>query len=233
MRKTSFKNFEEYLELLWVNTIAQLRSLGEFFRTTLKYYSNTQFRKVDLFLLISYLFDNPFAISKRFLKQRGEKEIHTYGETPFSTLDLIANETQVTSKDTVFELGCGRGRTCFWLNAFKGCKVVGIDYIPEFIDRANAIKNKFKLDDVEFRHQDMVNADLTGASVIYLYGTCLEDSVIEQLIENFSSLPKGTKIITVSYPLTDYTKQPLFEVMKRFPARFTWGTADVYLQIRK
>lgn len=233
MRKPSFKNFDEYLQLLWVNTAAQTRTLIEFFRTSVKYYTNRQFCKVDLFLLITYLFDNPFAISKRFLMRRGEKEIHTYGETPFSTMELITKECQIASKDTLFELGCGRGRTCFWLKAFIGCKVVGIDYIPEFIERANAVKAKFKLEGVEFRHQDMINADLTGATVIYLYGTCLDDSVIEKLLEKFKTVPAGTKIITVSYPLTDYTQQPIFEVMKRFPARFTWGTGDVYLHIKK
>ncbi len=37
-------------------------------------------------------------------------------------------------------------------------------------------------------------------------------------------------LITVSYPLTDYTEKPLFELIRSFPAKFTWGEAEVYLQ---
>jgi hypothetical protein len=38
-------------------------------------------------------------------------------------------------------------------------------------------------------------------------------------------------VITVSYPLTDYAPDA-FEVVKQFEAPFTWGTADVFLQLR-
>ncbi len=43
-------------------------------------------------------------------------------------MDVIARECGIQKEDVVFELGCGRGRTCFWLNTFIGCKVVGIGF---------------------------------------------------------------------------------------------------------
>ena len=79
----------------------------------------------------------------------------------------------------------------------------------------------------------MINTDFNGATVLYLYGTCLEEDFIKKLINRFKTLPSGTKIVTVSFSLGEFTQEPLFEVMKRFPATFTWGTADVYLQIKK
>lgn len=231
--KISSADIKEYSELMWVNTKVQMRNFLEFARVVPRYYTNATFAKIDSFMLISYLFQNPFAISKRFLQKRGDQNVYAYGETPLTTLEEIAKECKITAKDTVFELGCGRGRACFWLNTFLGCKVVGIEYIPEFIERAEAIRNKFNVNNVEFRKQDMLQADLTGATVIYLYGTCLEETEIKKLIEKMKKLPSGTKIITISYPLTDYASEPLFEVMKRFQARYPWGMADVYLQIRK
>lgn len=225
--------FNDYLSLLGLNFLVQIRNLKEFIVIVLKYYSNFSFMKADVSLMLMYLFHNPFSISKRFLMKRGEREIYAYGETPLSTLEKITKECQINSNDCVFELGCGRGRTCFWLNSFVKCKVVGIEYVPEFIERALRIKNKLKIDNVEFRLEDFTKTDYSGATVCYLYGTCLDEKTIQTLIKKFLKLPAGSKIITVSYPLTDYTDDPRFEVMKRFPGKFTWGETDIYLQTIK
>lgn len=226
-----FKEIKDYLSLLGLKLIVTKRNFVDFVKVFFSYYSHLSFAKVDISLMSAYLFKSPYSISKHFLKERGEEDVYAYGETPLTTLDYIVRECGVSDKDTVFELGCGRGRTCFWLNKFIGCKVVGIEVIPEFVECANKIKNRYRIDGVSFRNEDMAATDLNGATCIYLYGTCLEDQFIKKLIQKLSLLPAGTKIITISYPLTDYGAQ--FEVMKCFPAQFTWGRGDVYLQIKK
>ena len=187
--------------------------------------------KVDASLLMLYLYDNPFSISKRFLMKKGEEDVFTYGETPLTTLDQIAKEVSITTSDKVFELGCGRGRTCFWLSEFLGCCAVGIEHIPDFVERGDKLIKEWKLTKVQFRQEDMLKTNLEGATVIYLYGTCYEKNFIQSLIRKFQTLPKGTKIITISYPLSDFTSSGRFKVLKHFPAQFTWGAADVYYQI--
>ncbi len=223
----------EFFILLWINLLVGVKNLIEYVRVVSRYYFDFQYCKIDLTLLWIYLFDNPFSISKRFLKNRNEEDVYAYGETPLTSLDEISKQAKITKRDTVFEMGCGRGRTCFWLGHFTGAHVVGIDYVPDFIERANQVKAKFNLDKLTFRCEDMLKSDLSGATVIYLYGTKLDDETIKKLIDKFAKLPSGTKIITVSYPLTDYTNGNLFEVMNRFPVAFSWGTADAYIQYRK
>lgn len=225
-----FSRIFEWIKLLLLNLMITLYQFWEYLRVIVKYYSHGSFFKVDTYLLFSYLFDNPFKISKRFLRKKGDRDIYTYGETPLTTLDLIARRCGISAKDHVFELGCGRGRTCFWLNQLIGCRVVGIDYVPEFIDRAIKVKEKFHLEMVEFRLEDILSTDLTGATVIYLYGTCLSDELVLQLINHFMRLPKGTKIITVSYSFADYYPKGPFEVVDHFVVPFTWGRGDVYVQ---
>ncbi len=66
-------------------------------------------------------------------------------ETPLTSLEVIARECQLSVRDVVFELGCGRGRTCFWLNQFIGCAVIGIDYVPAFIEKALKVKRRFHI----------------------------------------------------------------------------------------
>jgi phospholipid N-methyltransferase len=223
--------FKEYLTLLGVNFRVALRNSVEYIRVMIHYYSCWNFCKADLALRLMYLFHNPFSISKRFLLKRGEKQIYAYGETPLTSLEIIAKVSGIGPRDTLFELGSGRGLAAFWLNSFIGCKVVGIEYVPEFVEHANRIKNRLKINGVQFRLQDMLKADLTGASVCYLYGTCLDEHAIKQLIEKFKRLPKGTKIITVSYPLSDYSSSPHFLLMKRFSVPFTWGEGDLFVQV--
>jgi SAM-dependent methyltransferase len=223
----------EFFTLLWVNFVVFIKNTIEFFKVAFRYYRSFSFLKADLALRLTYLFNNPYKISKRFLMKKGEDEIYAYGETPLTSLEMIAKECGLTSKDCVFELGCGRGRTCFWLHSFVGCSVVGIEYIPEFVERANQVKDRLAIPNVEFRLEDMAKADLSGATVCYLYGTCLDEKTINTLIRHFSRLPAGTKIITVSYPLSDYADTDAFEVMKRFTVPYTWGNADVFLQVIK
>ncbi|MGH7250074.1 MAG: methyltransferase domain-containing protein, partial [Minisyncoccia bacterium] len=145
--------------------------------------------------------------------------------------DNIVRQCEISSKDIVYELGCGRGRCCFWLNCLLKCKVVGIEYIPAFIEKANHVKTELHFDNIEFRLGDILDADYSGATVLYLYGTCYDAPFLKKLLKKLNMLPSGTKIITVSYHLTDYSAD--YEVMKRFPAEFTWGTGDVYLQIKR
>lgn len=230
MTPAFFLTLKEPITLLWIHLKVKTVSLIEYVRVLFRYYPHLDFAKIDTALLFSYLFSNPFRISKHFLKEKEEDEVYTYGETPLTSLELIARKCQITAQDVVFELGCGRGRACFWLNQIVGCSVVGIDYVPSFIAKAEKIKNLFQVQRLSFRLEDFLQADFKDATVVYLYGTCLSDNQIELLIKQLSKLPKGTKIITISYALKDFQPDAPFRIITQFPATFTWGETDVYLQ---
>lgn len=233
MAKCNLSTVTDFCKLVAINIGVQGKNFWEYLKVVAKFYPSWKFFKADFALQSMYLFNNPFSISKRFLMNRGDEDVYAYGETPLTTLEVIVKECRVKPGETVFELGSGRGRTCFWLNCYYGCNVVGIEQVPDFVQRANLIATKLNISGIEFRQEDMLDSNLAGANTVYLYGTCLEDSFIEKLTEKLETLPSGTKIITVSYPLTEYTDSKKFEIMKRFPAKFTWGTADVYLQVIK
>lgn len=234
MEKQQLVNsFGEAMELVWINIKVSLKNLFEYSKVTFRYYRNFSFAKADVALSLMYIFDNPYSISKRFLMKQDADNIYTYGETPLTTMQKIADECQIQKEDIVFELGCGRGRTCFWLHYLKGCNVTGIEHIREFVVRANRIKRNLKIDGVNFIEGNFLESSYQGATVLYLYGSTLEDNEITKFAEKCSQLPVGTKIITVSYPLNAYSKTNDLVVMKRFTASFTWGDTDVYLHIKK
>ncbi|MBS4168326.1 class I SAM-dependent methyltransferase [Parachlamydia sp. AcF125] len=221
---------DTYWQLLQLNLKVKYRNFKEFCTVVKRYYGNRQFFQCDLLLLCQYLWQNPFAISKNFLMRKEEKEIYAYGETPLTSLEKIAAACQITSKDVVYELGCGRGRSCFWTHCFYQCSVIGIDFVPAFIQKAEKVKAKCHLQAIEFRCEDMLQTDFSKGTLFYLYGTCLEEDLIKKLLEKFKSLPAGTKIVTVSYPLTDYS--PDFALIKTLSVPFTWGEGDVYIQVK-
>lgn len=223
----------EFINLLWVRAATYLYEGLEYLKVIFRFYSNKSFRQQDLSLLWKYLFINPFAVSKAFLLSKGAEDPYLYGETPLTTLAKIVKECGITSSDTVFELGCGRARTCFWLADFVKCRILGVEQIPTFIEKANEVKTKYNVQNVSFYLGSYYAVSFKDATVIYLYGTCLNDSAIQRLLKKFAKMPAGAKVITVSYPLTDYESHPLFDLTHSFEASFPWGETTLYLHVKK
>ncbi|MDN3506318.1 MAG: class I SAM-dependent methyltransferase [Simkaniaceae bacterium] len=185
------------------------------------FYSHEFFREKDAALLSGYRGQSPYRISKEYLTLKGAKEVHQYGETPLTTMALIAKECDIGAEDTVIEMGAGRGRGALFLAEYVGCRVVAYEQIPAFVEKmVPSSKLKMTL-------QDMFGADFSKATAIYLYGTMLEDP---QVVELTGQFPAGVKIISVSYPLNMYSQD--FKTIKSFQGRFPWGKTEIYLNER-
>lgn len=220
----------EFLELFALNLKVNLKNFLEYFRVVSRYYHNRLFAKADLLLLKQYITCSPFRMSRQQLQTMGEEDVYSYGETPLTTLDLIVKTCGITDKDTFFEIGSGRGRSCFWLRLIVGCTVVGIEWLTPFVLKAKSVAQSLDLDRITFLEEDFLQSSFKEATVIYLYGTCMSDDQITKLCDSLKNLSKGVHVISVSYPLTDYSSE--FEVLRSFSAPFTWGDADIYLQVK-
>ncbi len=180
----------------------------------------------------AYRFYNPFSICKEFLRQKGVEQIDAYGETPLPIFAQIADEFSLSSNDTIAELGCGRGRGVFFLSYLLGSQVIGMDWVPFFIQKAQKVAASVSPQlPVCFCCAPMDAVDFAKITAIYLYGTCLKNEEILRLIKAFKSAPASVKIITVSYPMSDYSSD--FYTVKQFTALFPWGEADIYLNKKK
>lgn len=67
------------------------------------------------------------------------QDLWEIGSSPMDMLDMIREHIQVTEQTRVLDLACGKGAVSVHLAKELGCKVKGMDLIPEFIDFA---KNK-------------------------------------------------------------------------------------------
>lgn len=196
------------------------------------YFRNLSFLKSDFLLFFFYFFRNPFRISRRFAEKEKKKEIYTYGETPIKIVEEIVHRCKLSSRDHFFELGCGRGRVCFWLASFTSCKITGIEEIPFFIFTGKKIQSHLGFDKVHFRLEDFFVADLSEASVLYFYAICLEEEEIRKMVRRFSRLKRGVRVVTVSFCLADYQSTTPYTVVDFFEASFPWGVGTIYIQTK-
>ena len=217
-------------QLLWLS----ITQVGAFWReqwwVIKTHYPHVRFLFAWFWLRMSYLIDSPYWVSRRFQRRNGSKDLHVYGETPLPSLALIVDKAGITAGDYVFELGSGSGLTGLWLNAVKQCKVVVVEQIPLFCWRLKRTARRFRLSGIEIRRENYLQTSFQGADFIYLYGSNLEDAVICELVRRFQELPDTVRIITVSYPLSDYADDGLFPVIDHFAADFGWGSAEVFVQ---
>ena len=224
---------ENFFHSLQISISVRLYNLKDFVRTVWKYYRDFEFAKIDLSLLWSYFWKSPYRMNR-------ELHLEPYGETPLCTMEKIAKIAAITADDTVFELGCGRGRCAFWLAYFIKCKTVAIEYNPLFVARANQLKLHFQragdktMERLSFRLTDMKEADFHEATVLYLYGTLLSEQDIRILAKKIGQLKSGVRIVTISYALDEYLEksaQGHIQVIKEFEVEFCWGKTSAYLQV--
>lgn len=215
--------------LIGMNLMLSFSSLWEYLKVVRRYYGNVSFRRADWALLRAYRWSNPYKIHKHFLQQRGELEVYRYGETWLTTMELLAKEAEVTRDDIYVELGCGRGRSCFWMHSCVGCQVVGIDYVPIFIERATAVVQKLKLKGIRFLCHDFLTEAWVHGTVFYIDATLLEGEEMAQLVRRCDQLPRGCRVIGVNLSLTTGDPHDVSSWVeeKRLMAPYPWGSSEV------
>ncbi|MDE3046273.1 MAG: hypothetical protein KGJ02_06480 [Verrucomicrobiota bacterium] len=188
-------------------------------RVVWRYYRALRFAALDLCFGLASLFFNPYRMCRKFLEKRGEGEVHAYGETPLTTFQTLATAAKLQSDDHYVELGSGRGKTCLWAAYFVGCSVEGIEWIPLLATLSQLFARLFRLP-AHFHCQSIADADLSKASVVYLY--TLDHA--PELLAPLRSLRPGARLITISEPIEG------FELLETVPVHFPWGETDAYIQ---
>ena len=197
-----------------------------------KFYKKFNFFLVDSFFLFIYFFLSPYKISKRFLKKKTKKEIHIYGETPLLEFYKIAKKASISKDCFLIDLGSGRSRIAFFSNFFIGCRVLSVEWIPIFVKISKFISSIFRLKKLNFLCCDILDAPFEKADFVYLYGTDLKDDKIKKLIKKMTKMRKGSKVITISYPLSNYDSDNYYTT-NSFSVEFDWGKTFCYINLKK
>src|SRR5512132_1040669 len=92
-----------------------------------------------------------------------------YLATPEDVVDRMLALAETTSRDTVYDLGCGDGRIPIAAAKKYGARGVGLDIDPKLVELAKANAKAAGVDRlVEFRVQNVLEADVSPATVVTL-----------------------------------------------------------------
>ncbi len=117
------------------------------------------------------------------------------------TLREILGFAEMTENDVFYHLGCGSGNSIAIASQEFGVKrSIGIDNNKEKISQGEKLLDEKKVTNGSIRHQDIVDADISDASVILFWFS--DEKIIEKMISKFQGLRPGCKIITIWGPLT-------------------------------
>lgn len=126
-----------------------------------------------------------------------------YVPTPPDVVDRMLTLADVGPSDIVYDLGCGDGRIVIAAAQKFGASGVGIDIDPERIREARAGAEKAGVTDrVEFRQQDIMDVDVSGASVVTLY--LLSDWNIALRPKLQQQLKPGSRVVSHAFDMDDW-----------------------------
>lgn len=132
--------------------------------------------------------------------------------TPPEVVAKMLEVAKITSKDVVYDLGCGDGRIVIAAARKYQCKAVGYDIDPERIAECKANLAK-ETKDVQklltFAKADIFKLDLREASVIMLY---LRPELNEKLIPQLKMMKAGSRIVSHNWNMYGVTPDKGFPI---------------------
>jgi SAM-dependent methyltransferase len=110
---------------------------------------------------------------------------------------------EVTSEDTVFDLGCGDGRVLVMAALEFGAAGVGVDLQMGVVEEAWSNIADHELEDkVAIHCQDFMDTDLAGADLVILY---LTGRTLHALSDKLQEMKSGARIVTHDFPLPGWS----------------------------
>jgi len=145
-----------------------------------------------------------------------------YGETPLVSALWIFWRAGVGRRSHLYDLGAGRGRALLaarWL----GARATGVELLPEHVA---LVREPLARVGVELFEGDAASVSLRPATHVYLPWTGLEPATRARWEARLDTLPVGTRIIAIDYPVALARAHTL----ARLEPWFSWGRAPVWLQ---
>jgi precorrin-6B methylase 2 len=126
-----------------------------------------------------------------------------YIPTPQDVVDRMLEVAEVTSKDTLFDLGCGDGRIVVTAAKKYGAHAVGIDIDKDRISESKRnARNAGVSSLVRFEQGDILNADVSGATVVTLYLVSSANLKLRPLLTK--QLQPGSRIVSHAFGMGDW-----------------------------
>ena len=127
-----------------------------------------------------------------------------YVPTPQDVVDRMLTVAEVTSTDVLYDLGSGDGRIVITAAKKYGARGVGIDIDGERITESRRNAREAGVESlVEFRRGDILDADVSKATVVTLYLVSSANLKLRPLLTR--QLPAGARIVSHKFGMGDWT----------------------------
>ena len=135
--------------------------------------------------------------------QAARKPDVAYVPTTNDAVEAMLQLADVTSSDTVFDLGCGDGRIVIAAAKLRGARGVGIDIDPVRVSESRANAKKAGVEKrVRFEENDVFEADIHEATVVTLF--LLPELNVKLLPKLLRDLKPGTRIVSNTFDMGDW-----------------------------
>lgn len=134
-----------------------------------------------------------------------------YVPTPNEVMKQMLKMAKVTENDVVYDLGSGDGRIVINAAQTYGARGVGVEIDPELVKKATENAQKAGVSNlVEFRQQDLFQADISEATVVTLY--LLPNVNLRLKSKLLEELKPGTRIVSHAFDMGDWQPQQVEQV---------------------
>jgi len=134
--------------------------------------------------------------------------------TPPEVVDAMLDTAGVKQGDVLYDLGCGDGRIVIAAAKRFGVRGVGIDIDPQRIKEANENAKAAGVTDlVEFREQNLFDADLREATVVTLY--LLSSVNLKLRPKLLREVRPGTRVVSHAFDMGDWEPDQELDVGQR------------------
>ena len=124
--------------------------------------------------------------------------------TPKDVVERMLQIAEVTSRDLVYDLGCGDGRIIITAASKYGARGVGVDIEPYRVAESQSGAKKAGVEDlVTFKLQDAMTMDLSPATVVMLYLVQWSTSKLQPIIRR--QVRPGTRIVSHNFAFDGWT----------------------------
>ena len=126
-----------------------------------------------------------------------------YVATPPDVVDRMLDLASITSRDVLYDLGCGDGRIVIAAARKFGARGVGVDIDPARIAEAQRNAARAQVEHlVTFRLQDALDTDVSEATVVTLYLLSAQNVALRPNLTR--QLRPGARIVSHNYAMGDW-----------------------------
>jgi SAM-dependent methyltransferase len=132
-----------------------------------------------------------------------QQSLAPYVPTPQQVVEKMLELAQVTSADTVYDLGCGDGRIVITAAKKYGAHGVGVDIDPQRIEESRANAKAAGVEKlVTFRLEDATKVDVSPATVVTLYLLSSSNATLRPILTK--QLKPGARIVSHAFGMGDW-----------------------------